>query len=393
MRPRLLAALLLCGFALAAPAQAASGEAYEISVILSLSGNGAFLGQAQQRSLRLIEPLINGDGGIAARPLHFTYYDDESSPQLAVQLAAQILASHPAALLGSGLVATCSAIAPLMKDGPLTYCLSPGIHPADGSYVFTVPMATREGQKAFLRYFKGRGWTRLAFIASSDATGREAEADFDAVLDMAENQDVKLVAREHFNPGDLSAMAQMERVKAANPQVVLAWSTGAAVATLFKAIVQAGLDVPVATTNGNMTYQQMAQYADFLPKQLYLPSSLWPAGQQGISVDPAVDAAQRRFYAAFKAAGLSPDTGMILPWDPAMMIVDALRKLGPQANAAALRGYIAQLTEYGGIQGRYDFEKTPQRGLDVSSAVITNWNPAEQIWKIVSKPGGAPLLD
>jgi branched-chain amino acid transport system substrate-binding protein len=57
---------------------------------------------------------------------------------------------------------------------------------------------------------------------------------------------------------------------------VVAWSTGTPIATIFKGILQAGLDVPTATTDGNMTFAQMTNYAAFLPKQLYIPSGEWP---------------------------------------------------------------------------------------------------------------------
>ena len=62
-----------------------------------------------------------------------------------------------------------------------------------------------------------------------------------------------MVAHEHFNPTDVSVTAQIEAIKAAKPQALIAWTTGAPIATIFKGIVQAGLDIPVGTTDGNMT--------------------------------------------------------------------------------------------------------------------------------------------
>ena len=40
-------------------------------------------------------------------------------------------------IIGSAIVAMCNAMAPLMQNGPVMYCFSPGIHPAKGSYVFS----------------------------------------------------------------------------------------------------------------------------------------------------------------------------------------------------------------------------------------------------------------
>jgi hypothetical protein len=56
-----------------------------------------------------------------------------------------------------------------------------------------------------------------------------------------------------------------------------------------------------------------------------------------------------------------------------------------------LRAALAQTKGYAGVNGVYDFTATPQRGLDVTDAVVTRWAPAKNIWEIVSKPTGIPL--
>src|SRR5208282_1763508 len=105
---------------------------------------------------------------------------------------------------------------------------------------------------------------------------------------------------------DVSVSAQLENVKAANPQCFIAWSTGSPIATIFRGLVQAGLDVPTATTDGNMTYAQMTQYADFLPKQLYIPAAEWIVTDPN-QLPPEVAAEHKKFYDSFAAAGLKPD--------------------------------------------------------------------------------------
>jgi branched-chain amino acid transport system substrate-binding protein len=74
-----------------------------------------------------------------------------------------------------------------------------------------------------------------------------------------------------------------------------------------------------------------------------------------------------------------------------MIVIDALRHLGPDATAQQVRDYIANLKGFAGINGVYDFPKNPQRGLDVQGAIVTLWNPAHQTWELVSKPTGVPL--
>src|ERR1700744_6049665 len=147
VRTLVVAAVFVCGLSVA---QAADRE---INVILPLTGGGAFLGKAEQQALQQFEKAANSNGGIHGQPIKFVFHDDQSSPQVAVQLANPVKASNPPVILGSALVALCNAMAPLMKDGPVLYCFSPGIHPVSGSFVHSSSISTKELAAALLRYF------------------------------------------------------------------------------------------------------------------------------------------------------------------------------------------------------------------------------------------------
>jgi branched-chain amino acid transport system substrate-binding protein len=384
----MLAALAL--FA-ALPARAAE-SAYEINVILPLSGNSAFLGKTEQQALVLQEKLINDTGGIHGRPVHFVIRDDESSPQVAVQLTNDVVAKNPPLLLGSSLVAMCNAMAPIVQNGPVMYCFSPGIHPPPGSFVYTANVSTLDLAHALVRFFRLKGWTRLALMTSSDATGQDADRGLASVLALPENHDVTVVEHAHFNPTDVSVAAQLATIKAAKPQAFIAWTTGSPVATVFRAIQEIGLDVPVGTTSGNMTHAEMTQFAAFLPKELYIPSAEWPVGDDPrVQLDPAVAAKQKAFYAAYAAAGSSPDEGAGLSWDPTSVLIDALRALPANVTAAQLNAYLQKLQHQPGVNGIYDYVKTPQRGLNLDDTIVTRWNAKSGRWEPVAKPTGVPL--
>lgn len=385
---------LICAAALLAallvpPARAA--EDYPLHVVIPMTGNAAFLGQSVHQTLTLLEGVVNKDGGVAGRNLHLVFHDDQSSPQTAVQLTGEILATHPAAVLGSAIVAMCNAMAPLMRDGPVHYCFSPGVHPAPGSYVFSAGVSTRDLLEAQVRFFRLKGWTRLAMLSSTDATGQDIDRSLDEVIGLPENHGVTIVEHGHFAPGATSVSAQIERIKAADPQAFIAWTTGAAIGLVFRAALQAGLEIPIATTNGNQYFQAITQFSAFLPKQLYFPSAPFPEHAGVILLDPRVEAVQQEFYAALKGTGMVPDNEHGSSWDALLVVVDALRKLGPNATAAQIKNHIAGLTEFPGINGLYDYKAVPQRGIGLGSAVITVWSPDHQRWEWVSKPGGEPL--
>ena len=376
-------------FVLAAQGAPSSTTPYEINVILPLTGGAAFLGQAEWQTLQTQERFVNARDGIQGRPVHYVVQDDQTSPQLGVQLAGQVLAKHVSVILGSTLVAICRAMAPLMKDGPVMYCFSPGIHPEEGSYVFTSGVSTRDLAQAAITFLRGKGWTRIAVLTSTDATGQDAEEGILAAAGLPQNQSVQVVAREHFNPQDVSVAAQIARIAAANPQALIAWSTGAPIGTVFKGIAQSGLSIPVVTTDGNMTYPQMQQYASFMPQELYFPTSEWAAYE---ALPPGrVKQTQKVFIETLQTANMKPDRASTLAWDGPLIVIDALRHLGTQATAAQMRDYIAHLRGVAGINGIYDFKTSPQRGLTLMDAVVTRWNPAKQAWEPVSGPSGGPM--
>jgi branched-chain amino acid transport system substrate-binding protein len=388
---RKLALLVAAALLTATPVRAAD-QTHDIHVIQSLTGGGSFLGKQEQQALQLQEKLVNKNGGIHGKPLRFIFHDDQSSPQLAVQLANEVLATNPPVLLGSTLVAACNAMSALMKNGPVMYCFSAGVHPPDGSYTFSSGVSTHDQAAAMIRFFRSKGWTRLALITSSDATGQDADKGFDELLALAENKDIKVVAHPHFNTSDVSVSAQIETIKQANPQAVIAWSTGSPIATVFRGMVQAGLELPVGTTGGNMTFAQMNQFAGFLPKELYLPSPLWAIGDDPrLPLDEGTAVKQKAFYGAYAEAGIKPDEGSVLGWEPGETIVAALNKLPETVTAAQLHDYLIHLKGIAGINGIYDFEKSPQRGVSLENTIVTRWLPDEQRWQPVTKPTGIPL--
>lgn len=378
----------LLGLALLASA-AHAAEHYDVHVVLPLTGAAAFLGASEQTALQRAEPVLSRDGGIGGRPVRFVFHDDQTSPQVAVQLANQINAGKPAIVLGSATVAMCNAMAPLSRRGPVLFCLSPGFYPAAGSFAFSSSNSTRDLASALLRYFAGRSLTRIAIITSTDASGQDAQRQLrEAVADPA-NKGITVVNETSFNPTDVSASAQLQRIKGSNPQAIIAWSTGAAIGTVFKAMQDAGISVPVATTDGNMTYATMRQFADVLPAELYIPSPEWLRDEREETPVP-VKAAKQAFFAAFEGAS-PPDAASSFAWDPALLAVSALRALGPDATAEQVRDHLTKLTEFAGINGVYNFPKVPQRGLDDSNVVVTRWDKVATTWRIVSHPRGTPL--
>jgi branched-chain amino acid transport system substrate-binding protein len=387
-----LGALLAVAGLCAAGAAAAAEDPSQFDVVVPLTGGGAFLGGVQKQNIEQTEKVINREGGLHGKPVKFVFHDDQTSPQVAVQITTDILANHPPVVFGSTISALCNAMTPLMKDGPVHYCFSPSVRPVEGGYEFTSQVASRDQQHALVRYFRAKGWTRIALITTTDASGQDADKSFTDIVKEPDYADIKLVADEKFTATDVSITAQIAHIAAAQPQAIISWATAAAGATVFRALIQAGIDLPVAASGSNMTYGQMTDYAGFLPKQLYFGVSAWAAhGNPAIDLPPAVLDEQKKFFAVMKEAGLHPDASADIGWDTQRLVIAALNTLPPGATAAQLHDYLVHLKGYQGIDGTYDFVKVPQRGLDLGNTIVVRWDAAAKDWLPVSKLTGVPL--
>jgi branched-chain amino acid transport system substrate-binding protein len=384
-----IAAFTLTAALLVPAARVSADDAYEINAILPVTGSGAFLGKEEQDALHTIELKVNNEGGIAGRQIHFVVADDQSNPRTAVQLATALVAKRVPIILGSSLSALCSAMVPLVTTGPVLYCFSPGIRPAENSFVFSSSFSTRDLIVVSVRYLRLRGLTRVGIVTSTDTTGQEAERSIDEAFALPENRGMQIVGREHFNPTDLSAAAQMTRLKGSGAQATIAWSTGTPLGTLLRAANDVGLGMPVLTSNGNLTYNQMKQYGTFLPSELLFPAG--PSYAPDEIGDKPTRLAVAAYLAEFSVQGIRPDNGQSLAWDPAQLVIGALKSLGVGATAAQLRAYFSQQRNWIGINGSYNFRAIPQRGLGPNGVVMVRWDSANDTWAGVSKPGGVPL--
>jgi branched-chain amino acid transport system substrate-binding protein len=372
------------------PGSVGAVDPYEINVILNLTGPAALAGKQSSDSLRLIEGRVNATGGIAGRSLKFTIVDDQTNPQVAVAAANVILAKSVPVILGPATTANCNAIFPLVQNGPVLWCFSPGFHPPKDSYGFSSNTSTGALIVDTVRYFHALGLNRLALIASTDATGLDGERMLDAAVTAPEMTGVSVVARQHFNVDDISVAAQMAAIKSSGAQALVAWTSLAPFATVVRGFTGAGLDIPIATTNANGSAAQLKSYASFIPKTLLIAAMLnqvpeqVPAGPVKRKID--------EFYAAYRAAlGFAPEGSANLSWDAATIVVDALRKYGPNATARQIRDYIENLHGWIGINGEYDFRDGSQRGLGEKNLIVMRWDPARNVFSGVSRPGGTPL--
>ncbi|HEX4832989.1 MAG TPA: ABC transporter substrate-binding protein [Trebonia sp.] len=371
-----------------------SGSTYTIHAILAVTGSNAFLGDDEKASLQSLQKLVNSSGGIDGHPVNFAISDNQSTAATSVSLASPLLSQVPVLIVGSA-TATDRPVDQLATSGsPVIYDLSPGDHPAVGSAVYSASNSTTNQTLAFANFAKAKGWSRVAAITSTDSSGQDGWTNINAAV-QGTGGAVSVTSHQTFDPTAVSVTTQLSKIKATNPQAIFIWTTGTPLTTVLAGMQQLGMSgIPVLTSNGNESYKQMQSLGSQLPDQVYFPSSQFRLSGSALSATASTLVSQ--FNTAMKGAGQPvPDEGDALVWDPALLIINALKKLGVGATAEQIHQYISAQSDYVGISGTYDFTSKAQkdnRGLTIQSVYVTQWDKSKGDWVQASGPAGTSLV-
>jgi branched-chain amino acid transport system substrate-binding protein len=367
----------------------ASGSTYTIHAIVAETGSASFLGTEEAAAFNALAKHVNATGGIDGHQLAFSVSDNQSTASTSVSLASPLVGQAPVLLVGS-ITSTDKPVDDLVtSNGPVVYDLSPGDHPALGSDVYSSSNSTINQTQAFINFAESKGWKKVAVINSTDSSGQDGWTNIQrAVADS--NGAVTVTDHEAFDPTAVSVTTQLSKIKATNPQAVLVWTTGTPLGTVLSGMQQLGMNLPTMTTNGNASLAEMQKLAGELPAQLYFPGAPFMVGPQDLAGQTKTQV--QAFDAAMQAAGQKvPDEGDALAWDPGLILVSALKKLGTGATASQIHQYIESLTSFAGINGTYNFtdKSIPDnRGLTITSVYIAQWSKSQGEWTAASGPAG-----
>jgi branched-chain amino acid transport system substrate-binding protein len=374
------------------PLGSPAADPFEIYVSLPITGQGGFLGTEAVKGFSALENYVNKTGGIRGRPLKFAISDDQSNPQIEVQVVSQLMTKKPAVIIGGVLAAMCNAATGLIKeDGPVYYCVSSGVHPPAGSWIYSGSFSTVDMLAISVHFLRESGLTKVATLTTTDASGQDGDRTIDEALNRPENKSMVVLAREHFAVSDISVAAQLARIRSSGAQVLIAWTSGTPFGTVLRGVRDGAYDFPVVTTPANLVYKQLDQYKPVMPN-----APLWLPGIPSVVPEAIADRGVRRtieaFYAAMKEQGVpKPDVAASIAWDVGRVVVEGYRKLGVDATPAQMRDFINNTRGFSNVLGSYDYKNSPQRGAQPQWLMMVRWDPNNSKFVAVSKLGGDPL--
>ena len=236
MKQRLAALIALAALVLGIGAPAGAQPApLEINVMLSLSGPVSFLGKAEQAAFDTLETMVNKKGGIDGR-----IRSRSSSPTIPrirrlhcnLRTAISRKACRCFSARRSHRAVSRSWHSSRRRVRSTTASRRPSARRRAATFSRPVRVPSTNRPRS-CSYLKDRGFTRIALLNTTDATGHDFENSYVTVLGRPEYKSSTIVADEHFAPTDISVAAQLAHIKAANPQVLVMGTIGLASGTIF----------------------------------------------------------------------------------------------------------------------------------------------------------------
>jgi len=248
----LAVATLLGSTALASGAFAA--DPIKIGVSGPFTGGSASMGVSMRDGVKLAVDEINKAGGVLGRPLVTVERDDEAKNEVGVQVSQELI-SKEHVVAAVGFINTGVALAatrfyeeaeiPVFDNVATGSAVTKQFLPPDyeQNYVFrnaandTIQSAMIVDQAIDKQHF-----TKPAILADSTNYGQLGRQDLEAAL---AKKNIKPVAEEKFNIGDVDMTAQLLKAKSAGADSVLTYGIGPELAQIANGMSKLGWKVPI----------------------------------------------------------------------------------------------------------------------------------------------------
>lgn len=367
------------------PGAASSQEPYKIGAIFSITGPGSSLGIPERDTAQMLEAEVNAKGGIMGpdskrHPVKIVIYDDASDETRGVLAAKKLIEEdRVAAIVGTSLSGTSLAILDSVQKAqvPLISCAAAIkiVEPAaERKWIFKTPQSDFLIIGVLVDYLKAKGLRKVGWLHVDYAFGDLGWIEFQKAAPKA---GIQIAAHEKFGTKDVDMTAQLTRMKAAEPQVVVVWSIPPSASIVTKNYRDLGITAPLFQSHGigNKRYIELAGPA---ANGVMFPAGKLLVAEQLPDSDPQKPVLLS-YAKAFEAKYGPRNTFGGHAWDAIQLVFRAMEKAGP--DRAGIREAIENTKNFVGITGVFDFSPTDHNGLDRRAATMIQI--VEGQWRMV----------
>ncbi|MEI9922511.1 MAG: ABC transporter substrate-binding protein [Bradyrhizobium sp.] len=307
-------------------------NAIKIGILGSLTGPAAIFGTGNLAGATIAFEEINAAGGINGRKLESISLDDESSPPRAIAAYKRLVDQEKVfAIFGPAASAVGQALVPTLKASSTPTFASifstPAVtEPPIPMFFRSGVMNDRQQGSAIADYVvDSLGAKKIALVSQSDEYGKRGG---EAVVARLAERKIELVSNEFFNIADTDFTAQISRVVATAPDVLIVYGYPNPSAIITRQAKQLGLKAKIMGANsaGSRKYPEIVGEAA-AGTQNVLALKVLPEGD-----DPAAVKFRTSFEKRFPdlARQGRPDMGDVLGYGGALAFIEGLKRAGPQ---------------------------------------------------------------
>jgi branched-chain amino acid transport system substrate-binding protein len=352
----------------ALPALAQRADPIQIGAVLSVTGPASFLGDPEDKTLKLYVNRINAAGGINGRPIQLIIYDDGGDANRARTFATRLVEDdRVVAMVGGTTTGTTMAMRPVFEEARIPFIsLAGGIEIVDpvSPFTFKTPHTDRMACEKIFSDLRARGLTRVALISGTDGFGQSMRTQCQRVAQAA---GIQIVADEQYGPRDSDMTPQLTRIRnTQGVEAVVNPGFGQGPAIVTRNYAQLGIRLPLYQSHGVASAQFIQLATPQAAEGVRLPAAALLVAEQLPANDP-----QRQVLIDYKTA-FERETGQPVStfgghaYDGLMMLVDAIKRAG-STDGTKIRDALRQTRGFVGTGGVVNMSNTDHMGLDLSA--------------------------
>lgn len=352
----------------AAPAFAQSGPPIRIGAVLSVTGPASFLGDPEDKTLRLYVDRINQAGGLLGRQIQLIVYDDGGDANRARTFATRLVEDdRVVAMVGGTTTGTTMAMRPVFEDARIPFIsLAGGIEIIEpvAPFTFKTPHTDKMACEKIFADIRARGLSRVGLISGTDGFGQSMRTQCQRVASAA---GIAIVADEQYGPRDSDMTPQLTRIRnTAGVEAVVNPGFGQGPAIVTRGYAQLGIRLPLYQSHGVASAQFIELATPQAAEGVRLPAAALLVAEQLPESDP-----QRRvlieYKTAFEGAFNQPvSTFGGHAYDGLMILVEAIRRANG-TDGVRVRDQIRATRGLVGTGGVVTMSATDHMGLDLSA--------------------------
>ncbi len=339
----------------------------KIGSVLAVTGPASFLGDPEEKTLKMYVDKINAEGGVLGEKLELVIYDDGGDAKKSRTFATRLIEEDKVvAMVGGSTTGATMAMVPLFEEAEIPFISLGGavviIEPVK-DFVFKTPHTDRMACEKIFEDMKARGISKIGMISGTGGFGKSMRGQ---CLDVAGNYGIEVVADETYGPKDSDMTPQLTNIKnAAGLQAVVNPGFGQGPAIVTRNYAQLGIDVPLYQSHGvaSKSYIDLAGQA---AEGVRLPAAALLVAEKLPDSDPqkpvVVD-----YKKAFEAKWNQPvSTFGGHAYDGLFLLVEAMKRAG-STDGKAIRDELRKTKGFMGTAGLVNMSDSDHLGLDLSA--------------------------